>query len=102
MAFDVELAEGAQDELNGLRAFEHRRVLEAVATQLANQPNVETRNRKRLGEGLTADFEFVPPLWELRVGEFRVFYEVDEAANRVTVHAVREKPPGMTTAEVLA
>jgi mRNA-degrading endonuclease RelE of RelBE toxin-antitoxin system len=101
MAFEVELSEGAQEELDGLRAFDHRRVLESIASQLTNQPNVETRNRKRLGDGLTAKFEYIPPLWELRVGKFRVFYEIDEPGLRVIVHAVREKPPGKTTAEVL-
>jgi len=46
-------------------------------------------------------FEHVPPLWELRVGEYRVFYDVDEQANKVFVRAVRKKTPKQTTAEVI-
>lgn len=101
MAFEVELTLGAQEELDGLRAFDHRRVLEAISLHLRDQPNIATRLRKNLGDGMTADFEYVPPLWELKVGEYRVFYEVDEAQKVVVVHAVRLKPPSKTTAEVL-
>jgi hypothetical protein len=57
MAFTVEISQGAQDELDALRAFDHRRVLEAIATHLKEQPNVETRVRKNLGDGMTADFD---------------------------------------------
>ena len=101
MLFAIEVTTGAQQELDALRAFDHRRVLEAIQSSLSDQPMIETRHRKKLGDGLTADFEYVPPLWELRVGDYRVFYEVDEVASEVVVHAVREKPPGKTTAEVL-
>ncbi len=59
-----------------------------------------TRNRKCLGND-PADFDYAPPLWELRLGEFRVFYEVDDSDNAVYIHAVRRKPPHATTAEVL-
>jgi len=43
----------------------------------------------------------VVPIWELRVGEFRVFYDVDEEAQTVFVRAVRHKPPHKTTEEIL-
>jgi len=42
-----------------------------------------------------------PPIWELRVGRFRVFYDIAEEARVVLVRAVREKPPGKTTKEIL-
>jgi mRNA-degrading endonuclease RelE of RelBE toxin-antitoxin system len=38
---------------------------------------------------------------ELRVGKYRVFYDVDEPAQRVIVRAIRAKPPGRTTEEIL-
>ena len=50
---------------------------------------------------MTADFEYVPPLWELRIGDLRVFYAGGEEKLAVVVHAVRRKPPHKTTAEVL-
>jgi mRNA-degrading endonuclease RelE of RelBE toxin-antitoxin system len=97
----VELSEDADTDLARLRTFDHRRILGAIRQQLTAEPNVETRNRKCLGDNETADFEYVPPLWELRVGEFRVFYELEPGERRVYIHAVRGKPPGSTTSEVL-
>lgn len=43
----------------------------------------------------------VPPIWELRVGEFRVFYDVDEPSNMVYVRAVKRKLAGQRTEEIL-
>jgi mRNA-degrading endonuclease RelE of RelBE toxin-antitoxin system len=43
----------------------------------------------------------VQPVWELRVGEYRVFYDVDEVGGQVVVRAVRRKPPHKTTEEIL-
>ncbi len=43
----------------------------------------------------------VPPIWELRVGDWRVFYDVEEKAGKVFVRAVRHKPPHKTTEEIL-
>ena len=42
-----------------------------------------------------------PPIWELRVGDYRVFYDVSEADITVYVRAIRVKPPGKTTEEIL-
>jgi hypothetical protein len=101
MAFVIEFSDASDRDMQRLRVFDQRRVAEAIGTQLTQRPNVETRNIKCLGWHMTADFDFIPPLWELRVGNLRVFYEVDEAENIVYVHVVRYKPPGATTAEVL-
>ena len=51
--------------------------------------------------GLTPPWEHVEPVWELRVGEFRVFYDVSEEESRVIVRAIRRKPPHKTTEEIL-
>jgi mRNA-degrading endonuclease RelE of RelBE toxin-antitoxin system len=48
-----------------------------------------------------ASFVFEPPLWELRIGDFRVFYDVDNERQRVYVRAIREKPPHATSEEIL-
>jgi mRNA-degrading endonuclease RelE of RelBE toxin-antitoxin system len=41
------------------------------------------------------------PVWELRVGEYRVFYDVNDTERQVTVRAIRRKPPHATTEEIL-
>jgi mRNA-degrading endonuclease RelE of RelBE toxin-antitoxin system len=45
--------------------------------------------------------EYVHPVWELRVGERRVFYDADETTGQVAIRAVRHKPPHKTTEEIL-
>ena len=90
----------AKAELDALRVFEHRRVADAIDANLLYDPLLGSRKRKSLGE-LTAAFEYDPPLWELKVGEIRVFYSVNEATRKVLVHSVRRKPPHKTTEEVV-
>ena len=51
--------------------------------------------------GLIPPWDHEPPIWELRSGEFRVFYDVNETDSRVTVRAIRRKPPHRTTEEIL-
>jgi Phage derived protein Gp49-like (DUF891) len=88
-------------EIKDLRAFDQRQVAASIDRTLIADPLVETRNKKCLGDEVTADFEYVPPLWELRVGELRVFYTGDKKRKSVVVHAVRRKPPHKTTSEVV-
>jgi len=51
--------------------------------------------------GLLPSWEHVPPIWELRVDEYRVFYDVDEKAAGVVIRAIRHKPAHVTTEEIL-
>ena len=81
------------------RVFDRRRVLDELKMQLVQQPSVPTRNRKTL-EAVSPGFEHVPPIWELGVGEYRVFYDVDEVAQTVYVRAVRLKEPYQTTEDI--
>jgi mRNA-degrading endonuclease RelE of RelBE toxin-antitoxin system len=102
MAFEIEIALSANLEIRKLKIVEQRRVSDAIEQQLRHEPEKLTRNRKRIDVSVSAaDFDFEPPLWELRVGEIRVFYDVDAAASRVAVRAVRRKPPEKTTGEVI-
>jgi len=87
-------------ELGQLRAFDGRRILGAIERELSQEPTKATRRRKILPD-LKPPFEAVPPVWELRVGECRVFYDVNEEDRKVYVRAVRHKPPHKTTEEIL-
>ena len=98
--FSVDLTAEAHADLNGLKAFERRQVVEAMASGLYHQPFVLTRNRKPL-PGVTAGFEFDPPLWELRVGSLRVFYDGNAANRLIKIRAIRRKEPWQTTQEIL-
>jgi mRNA-degrading endonuclease RelE of RelBE toxin-antitoxin system len=99
MRFAIEFSLTAEKHLNAVRVYERRQIADAIKRQLTSQPNVATRNRKRMDEAVPP-FEYVPPLWELRISEYRVYYDVNEAANKVFIRAVRQKPPHKTTREV--
>jgi mRNA-degrading endonuclease RelE of RelBE toxin-antitoxin system len=101
MEFRIEFSNESQREFERLRIFKRRRVYDSIHSQLQNRPEVESRNLKCLGDRMTANFVYVPPLWELRVDDVRIFHEVDSEQAMVYVHAVRIKPPNRTTAQVL-
>jgi mRNA-degrading endonuclease RelE of RelBE toxin-antitoxin system len=82
--YEVRFSEVAERHLKGFGARERRIILEAVEEQLVHQPTVATRNRKLLRENPTA-------AWELRVREFRVLYNVEEAIVTVFVVAIAVK-----------
>jgi mRNA-degrading endonuclease RelE of RelBE toxin-antitoxin system len=100
MVYSIELTDLIVGELKAIRAFDRRRIVDEINGQLEHQPTVETRNRKRL-DAVAPDFEHVLPVWELRVGDYRVFYDVDEATQIVFVRAVRLKGHGQTTVEII-
>jgi len=101
MAFTIDFSPVAMSELKGLRPFDQRRIVGEIESQLPFEPTVLTRNRKPV-EGLCPAFEHNPPVWELQVGEYRVFYDVDADANVVRVRAIRRKRPQQTTEEIVS
>jgi mRNA-degrading endonuclease RelE of RelBE toxin-antitoxin system len=88
--FEVRLGEDAVAEIGELRAAERRRLLGAIEKQLTYEP-AEASRRKKILSGLVSPWEQVRPVWQLRVGDLRVFYDVDESADVVIVRAVRRK-----------
>ncbi len=98
--FTIAYGETVADDLATMRVFERKRILDEIDGQLTHEPTQPTRNKK-IVRGLTPPWEHVQPVWELRVGEYRVFYDVDEAGRQVVVRAVRHKPPHMTMEEIL-
>ena len=84
----------AARELRALRAHDRARVLDAIERHLIEAPLMLTRSKKVLDLG---EEGFVH---QLRVGDFRVFYDVDETERVVIVMHVRRKGR-KTTGEVL-
>lgn len=98
--YQIEYVEGVADDLADLRAYERAHILDGIEEQLKYEPTRQTRNKKIL-VGLVPPWEHVEPVWELRIGEYRVFYDVDEETSTVTIRAIRHKPPHKTTEEIL-
>jgi len=98
--YEIAYSDSVADDLRPIRARERARILDQIEVQLRHEPNRETRNRKKL-IGLVPPWLHMPPVWELRIGEYRAFYDVDEEAESVVVRAIRHKPAHKTTEEIL-
>ena len=68
--------------------------------QLTQQPLTQTKHRKPLPT-LLPSFEHVAPIWQLSVGSYRVFYDVDQPARVVFIRAVRLKLAHTTTEDIV-
>ncbi len=88
------------NNLKDLPAHERKRILDSIDKQLKYEPTVKAKHRKPI-IGLIPPWEHVEPIGEWSVGEYRVFYDVDEAALVVNIRAIRHKPPHKTTEEIL-
>jgi mRNA-degrading endonuclease RelE of RelBE toxin-antitoxin system len=99
MQYEIIIHEPAMADLEDLRAFEQRALADAIEQHLSHQPTRPTRRRKCLPT-LTPCFEYVAPLWQLRVGDFRIFYDVETVEQRVHIRAVRRKGPEQRTEDI--
>ena len=82
--FEIRFAGGAIADLKLLKKGLRRSVLSEIEAMLINHPAMETRNRKKLRPNKLAE-------WELRFGNFRVFYDVDQDASLIRIQAVGYK-----------
>jgi len=98
--YSIQFKELAVDDLQKIRPFYRRQIVDSIEEQLSHEPLAPHRNRKPLA-GLVPTWEQVRPVWQLRVGEYRVFYDVDEDVQQIIIQAIRHKPPGKTTEEIL-
>lgn len=96
----IRLAFDALNDLRKFPAYHRRRILDEIERQLSHEPTSSTRNRKLL-VNLVPPWEAEPPIWELRIEEFRVFYDVSEEEKTVYVRAMRRKPAGLSTEDIL-
>jgi mRNA-degrading endonuclease RelE of RelBE toxin-antitoxin system len=99
--YTIEYAEGVAEDLANLRAYERPKILDRIEEELTHEPTRQTRNKKKLVGLLIPPWKYVEPVWELRVGAYRVFYDVEEETGVVMIRAIRYKPPHKTTEEIL-
>jgi mRNA-degrading endonuclease RelE of RelBE toxin-antitoxin system len=76
LPYHIEYSPDAEDHLRALTARQQATVLDIVDKQLIHQPTVETRNRKPMRPNPIAP-------WELRIGDLRVYYDVEEEPESV-------------------
>ena len=72
--FDIRLSRSALADIRWFHQRERRTIMDGIERQLVYEPDIETRNRKRLRPNRVAE-------WELRINDYRVVYDVkvDEA-----------------------
>ena len=85
MQFEIEVTAEAEADLDDLRAFDRRQILEAIEVQLSRAPTQVSRSRIKRLRLLES------PAYRLRVGEFRVYYDVDTQEAVVTILRVLSK-----------
>lgn len=82
--FEVKLTSAALGDLAPFKRRDRKFILDGLEGQLAYEPHVETRNRKRLRPNRTSE-------WEVRIGKYRVFYDVRQNERIVEVKVIGEK-----------
>jgi mRNA-degrading endonuclease RelE of RelBE toxin-antitoxin system len=84
MTYTIQFSPEALEHLAGLTANQRSTVRSAIEKNLKHEPSKQTRNRKLLRRNELA-------AWELRVGDLRVLYDVDEPTHVVDIRAVGVK-----------
>lgn len=100
MRYYIFISDSVKGDLRGVLAYDRRMLLDAIESQLTYAPSLETKKRTRL-RNLVPPFHAIAPIWQLRVGMFRIFYDVNEHERRVYIRAIRRKPSHFTTEEIL-
>ena len=86
--FEVKFTSSALGDLASFKKRDRKFILDGLDRQLAYEPHVETRNRKRLRPNRTSE-------WEVRIGKYRVFYDVRQTERIVEVKVIGEKGGNM-------
>lgn len=84
MRYEIEFSEDAERQLAVFTTRDRKTLLDAIETQLSHEPTTPTKHRKLLRPNPVA-------AWELRVGNFRVFYNVEQQHILVIVVAIGRK-----------
>ena len=82
--FDIDLTEGAQADLNWFAAYAQRIILDGIEVHLRYQPTLGSHKIIAMRPNPVAG-------WELRLGDYRILYDVDDTARAVTIEAIGEK-----------
>ncbi len=85
MAFEIEFATEAETDLDGTQPFYRKQILNGIEEHLRHAPMQVSRARIKQLRSV------ISPAFRLRVGEYRVFYDVDEVRQVVTVLRVLSK-----------
>jgi addiction module RelE/StbE family toxin len=83
--YTIMLKRSAIADLDALRKYDAAQVADAMERHLQHNPTKESKSRIKRLRGISN------PDYRLRVGDYRIFYVVDEVARRVDVLRVMHK-----------
>ena len=89
-AYEIRYATAAIDDLRGMRAFNRREILDGVELHLRHDPTFVSQSRIKA---------MAQPFWSeyrLRIGDFRVYYDVDQVGRLVNVLRILMKTTTQT------
>lgn len=78
MFYRIEYSIEAIEHLKGLSAGQRKIIFDVVDKQLPYEPKIETRNRKLMRPNFLS-------VYELRIQELRVYYDVEEIPEPIVV-----------------
>jgi mRNA-degrading endonuclease RelE of RelBE toxin-antitoxin system len=81
LSYRIAFSRISLSHLQAFTAREQKILRDALSEQLSYEPNVPTRNRKEMRPNFLS-------LWELRIGDFRVYYDIDEEESIVDIRAI--------------
>lgn len=87
MPYAIRVSDEAGKHMGRLTARQRSTLLDSVERQLRHQPTTPSRNRKPMDPDKRS---LIAP-WELRVGNLRVYYAVEEESSTVVIVAVGTK-----------
>ena len=79
--YEIEFTDAALADLKWFKKHEQNLILDGIEANLRYEPTVETRNRATLRANQTAE-------WKLRLGNFRIYYDVAIVAQVVSIEAI--------------
>ncbi len=83
--YTIMLKRSAIADLDALRKYDATQVADAMERHLVHNPTKESKSRIKRLRGISK------PDYRLRVGDYRIFYVVDEAARRVDILRIMHK-----------
>jgi mRNA-degrading endonuclease RelE of RelBE toxin-antitoxin system len=86
MHYSVFYSQEAISDLSSIRAYDRAQIIGEIDQLLQINPTLESKAKiKKLTQPALSAYR-------LRVGEYRVFYDVDEDAKEVTIIRILQKP----------
>jgi mRNA-degrading endonuclease RelE of RelBE toxin-antitoxin system len=90
MPYEIRYSTEAAEDIGALRAFDRSKIRASITEHLSHVPTRASRSRiKRMTQPFWCQFR-------LRVGDFRVYYDVEDQTENVIVLRVIRKGSGVT------